>query len=225
MAILFLDLDNTLIDRAAGFHVWAQRFLASVGRLSDEEMDWLIAEDEDGLAPKHQFFDHVRTRYGSREKVDELIDDFPSTLPGLIPRPSEQTLDALSAARDAGFDLCIVTNGGRTMQEAKIVASGLAEMVDHWCISDVVGVAKPDPEILRRAAELCDQDLTPDCWVIGDRPETDILCASRAGVNSVWIDHGHSWDRSLSYAPTATAAAVSEAILHVLGELDIRGVE
>jgi hypothetical protein len=40
-------------------------------------------------------------------------------------------------------------------QLGKIRNTGLAELVDGWCISDEVGVRKPDPKIFQLTAQRC----------------------------------------------------------------------
>ena len=44
MALLLLDLDNTLVDRAFAYQRWARRYAASLGG-NEEDVSWLIAED------------------------------------------------------------------------------------------------------------------------------------------------------------------------------------
>lgn len=45
---LLLDLDNTLIDRAAALRCWAESFAAALAAPADAA-DWLIMADRDGL--------------------------------------------------------------------------------------------------------------------------------------------------------------------------------
>jgi phosphoglycolate phosphatase-like HAD superfamily hydrolase len=48
MPILFCDLDNILIDRAAGYRAWAEHYVAALGR-DPEEVEWLVSIDHDGM--------------------------------------------------------------------------------------------------------------------------------------------------------------------------------
>jgi putative hydrolase of the HAD superfamily len=138
-----------------------------------------------------------------------------SDFPRFIPPPTDETLLALQHARTAGFAICIVTNGGRDMQERKI-ASRLFEAVDGWVISEVIGVRKPDPRILVAAADRVRRQLTAEAWLIGDRAETDIWCAVQAGIRSAWITRGQLWDDRIPYLPTIQAASFGPAVERIL---------
>lgn len=213
--LLLIDLDNTLIDRSTGFERWAQAFLCSIGRYSEEEMRWLHSQDRDGTASRKVFFNEARTRYGLPHSTDTLVARYQSAIPSFIPPPTHDTLIALREARQGGYKVCIVTNGSRRTQEPKITAD-LANAVDGWVISEVVGARKPDPAILLSAAECVRQAVTVRSWLIGDRPESDILCASRAGILSAWVKRDQDWDGTLSYRPTVEVRDVSEAVQRIL---------
>src|SRR5438093_9632542 len=142
--LLLLDLDGTLIDKAAGFHLWAEGFLQAVGRSNEDEVAWLVAVDGDGLTSREDLFVALQQRYALPEDVPTLVDTYLADFPELIPEPTPDTMTALRDARSAGYKLCILTNGGRRTQERKIT-SALASAVDGWAISEAIGVEKPDP--------------------------------------------------------------------------------
>jgi putative hydrolase of the HAD superfamily len=70
--LLLLDLDNTLIDRAAAFRCWAESFAAAVA--APASADWLIMADWDGLEPRERLAAKVRRRFGltGRDEADIL---------------------------------------------------------------------------------------------------------------------------------------------------------
>lgn len=147
--------------------------------------------------------------------IETLVADYQAELPRLIPPASEKTLRALRSAREAGHSVCIVTNGSRRTQEPKITPE-LAAAVDGWVVSEMVGAAKPDTALVLGAADCVGRRLTADSWLIGDRAETDVLGAARAGIRSAWIRRGRVWDGHLPYRPTIEAATVWEAIDRIL---------
>ena len=51
MPLLFLDLDNTLVDRAAAYRLWAEGYLAERGA-DPALIDEMVLADGDGLRPK-----------------------------------------------------------------------------------------------------------------------------------------------------------------------------
>lgn len=73
-------------------------------------------------------------------------------------------IESLDAARAAGFEPFIVTNGRPSQQEGKIAKLGLADHVAGMVVSEAVGVAKPDPEIFRIAARQAAAALMTDGW-------------------------------------------------------------
>jgi len=215
--VMFFDLDETLIERQVGFDAWASAFLRSLGRYSQDEALWLHSKDEDGLNPRPVLFAAIRERYGLSDGVDVLVERFRGELFTFIPKPTDSTIKALRLAGEAGFRTCIVTNGGAGFQMPKLTGSGLLDLVDGCCILGDVGVSKPDPEVLRIAARRCGAEVTSGSWMIGDRAETDILCAYQAGIQSAWITGGRAWDEVLSYRPTLAVKNVLSAVERITG--------
>lgn len=108
-----------------------------------------------------------------------------------------------------------MTNGSPP-QESKIRASGLENLVDTWCISEVEGIRKPDPRLLQLGAERCGLSLD-SAWVIGDGPAADIAAAHAAGLPSVWIRRGRAWVES-AFFPTLQADSFHQAVELVLNQ-------
>lgn len=213
--VLLIDLDDTLIDRQAGLRSWATRFLRNLGRDTRDELAWVVDLDGTGLTPREVLFGGIRDRYGLVDDVPAIMDAYYQGFPPLIPQPPADTYAALAEARAVGWKICIVTNGGSRAQVPKI-SPELAAAVDGWVISETVGVGKPDPRILHVAAAEVDCRLTPESWLIGDRPETDVLGAVRAGIRSVWISRGLRRDSLLPYRPTLEASTIADAVPRIL---------
>lgn len=102
-----------------------------------------------------------------------------------------------------------MTNGSPS-QEDKILATGLHELVDTWCISEVEGCRKPEVRLLQIAADRCGEPLD-SALMIGDNPESDIGAAHAAGIRSVWLRHGRTWSHP-DFAPTYQADSFPEAV-------------
>jgi FMN phosphatase YigB (HAD superfamily) len=211
--VLLFDLDNTLIDRAVGFRAWTADFLLHHGHSGEQEVEWVEAQDEDGLASRRVFFERLKQRYALAASVDSLVLDYRRELLRFLPPPTEATVDAIRTARKGAWRIGIVTNGS-ALQEIKITSSELADLADGWCISGIVGCRKPDPDIFRLAAELCGSQLH-GAWMVGDGVRSDIAGALAAGIDSIWISRGRSWDE-VNYRPTVIANSVPEAVEHIL---------
>jgi len=89
------------------------------------------------------------------------------------------------ALRAAGFTLGLITNGSVRMQSRKLECLALPPMFDAVLISDAEGVAKPDPEIFRRALARLGVDAVHACYV-GNHPDVDVAGARAAGLKAVW---------------------------------------
>jgi FMN phosphatase YigB (HAD superfamily) len=87
-------------------------------------------------------------------------------------------------------------------------------LVDGWCISDEVGIRKPDPEIFRLAATRCGSSLGADSWMIGDDLILDVAGGQAAGLRTAWLGPTHQTG-PLSFAgpaPEVTADSVAKAV-------------
>lgn len=211
--LALFDLDNTLIDRLSAFHRWVAEFAARRG-LTGDDASWMIALDADGSVPMAEFFGAVKERFGLPEPVEELWPAYRAELPGLVICPPE-VLDGLAGLRAAGWRIGIVTNGMADNQSGKIHASGLADVVDGWAISDAEGVRKPDVRLFRIAAERCGLDLREGGWLIGDDPMNDIVGGHFAGLSTAWVDRGLIPWPVQGLQPRLTVTSAAEAI-HVL---------
>jgi len=208
------DLDDTLVERPPLFRAWAERFLASVGAPADL-LDWVVEQDHGGHRPRREFLAALAARTGYDVPPDVFLDSHNDALSGSY-RLTEETRAALKEARAAGWSVAVVTNGPTSVQTAKIEASGLAELVDAVCISEEVGVAKPDPLIFRTAAGRAGESLD-GAWMLGDNLDADIAGAQGVGARAVWVRR--DYDR-LGYTsgaePDLVVTSFAEAVRAVL---------
>lgn len=212
MALVLLDLDNTLVDRDAAFRGAVAALLADHG-LPATELGSVMAIDREGYAPRDAVVAELANRYGdvvSRSAIRALLDDDAADRAVLNPA----TARALESVRAAGLASVIVTNGRTAQQEAKIFNTGLDRLVDGWVISERAGIAKPNPQIFRAAAATVGAPLF-GAWMIGDSPDDDIAGAIALGLSSAWITNGRSWNER-TYMPTYTTDTVAAAIAHIL---------
>lgn len=208
-----LDLDNTLVDRAAAFAGWAHSYVSVHGG-DQEDVAAVITFDGDGLTARDTtaalIADRLRLAAGAATELVEVMRS------GLV---EEMTLEpavagALRAAREAGWRLAIVTNGSAAQQERKIRHLELDGLVDAWVVSESAGVRKPDPRIFRMAARMADSDLI-GAWMVGDSAEADIAGAVAVGVSSAWIRRQRTWATS-EFQPTLTEGTASQAIHRII---------
>ena len=91
--------------------------------------------------------------------------------------------------RDRGYRLGIVANQPLG-SEARLAGFGLRDCFEVICASDEEGVAKPDPEIFRRAITRAGCN-PAESVMIGDRTDNDIAPAKALGMQTVLIRQGY----------------------------------
>ena len=212
MPLVLLDLDNTLLDRAGSFRLWAQGFLADIGAPADD-LDWLLSIDADGLTDRWDVADALRERYRLRIPSIDLVE---SLHEGVMQhcRLDPLVACALRIADDAGWVPVVVSNGTTLRDEAKIRQTGLDRYVADWVISEDAGVSKPNARIFALAAQRVRMRLS-GAWIVGDSPEADIGGAASMGLPSVWLHRGRRWVES-RFQPTRTADGVIPALALVM---------
>ena len=212
MTLLLLDLDDTLVDRRRILGQLIADFIAS-HRLADEDRSWIEALDGSGLTPRKDFFAGVVQRLALSAAVPDLVDEWTHNFPARY-RCDTGVREALIDARAQGWSLAVVTNGDATVQGRKATAAGLDELVDAVCISEAVGVRKPERRIFEIAAERAGVPLE-DGWMIGDNPEADIDGGRGAGLRTVRLSRGRTWPYD-DFAPDQQAPGPASAIRQVI---------
>ncbi|MEV0731499.1 HAD-IA family hydrolase [Polymorphospora sp. NPDC050346] len=213
MPLLFLDLDDTLLDRGGPFRAWAEGFLAAVGA-PPKDIEWLLSVDADGLTDRWDVADAIRSRYQLRTPSIDLVDALHEGVMERI-RLDPLVACALRIADDAGWVPVVVTNGTSRQEDAKIRRTGLDRYVADWVVADEVGVSKPNPRIFAMAAQRVRMRLA-GAWVVGDSPEADIAGAAAMGLPSVWLHRGRNWLEP-RFTPTRTVGGLLPALAAVLG--------
>lgn len=213
--LLLVDLDNTLVDRASAFNLWASDFVRSLGRVTSET-EWLIAADRDGYEPRKSLARAIEERFETGLGVEALVEKL------LFDHVSLMTLDsataqALQNARKFGWRIGIVTNGTAAQQTLKIHTVGLEPYVDAVIISEAEGVKKPDTELFEIAACRLGAGVAGG-WMVGDHPTADIMGGRAAGLSTGWVSRGRDWPRDIA-APDLSAATAAEVINAVVGGL------
>jgi len=101
-------------------------------------------------------------------------------------KPEPDVVPTLIALRDRGYKLGIVSNGRSIKQWEKLIRLRLHHLFHTVVISEDVGAEKPDTKIFHAALEQL--DVKPEQAIyVGDRLETDVLGANKAGLISVRI--------------------------------------
>jgi HAD superfamily hydrolase (TIGR01662 family) len=97
--------------------------------------------------------------------------------------------DLLADVAERGLPVAVVSNTiyGRVHRDY-LTSVGLADRFVTQLYSDEVGMRKPNPEMVRRAARELAVD-PADAWFVGDTRSRDVLCGRRAGVGTMVLMH------------------------------------
>lgn len=122
--------------------------------------------------------------------------------------------DVLPVLRDLAdqYKIALVANQRAVVLDA-LRRDGVADYIDIWAISEVVGAEKPDPAIFQHA--LIEADVDPKHAVhVGNRLDTDVRGAHRVGLRTVWVVRGEAPPE-----PTPEQLAEPDAATFSLAEL------
>lgn len=98
-------------------------------------------------------------------------------------------LEALTALREKGYRLWLLSNAQRVFTAYELRALGLGDQLDGVYISSDYGCRKPDTRFYN--ALLTEQKLdAASCLMIGNDRETDIAGAKKAGMDTLFLHTG-----------------------------------
>ena len=102
---------------------------------------------------------------------------------------SDTTISILELAKENDVKLGIITNGPSEHQWAKIEALGVEKWIprENIIVSGDLGINKPDVRIFDVMKEKLQLNVD-SLYYIGDSLENDIVGASNAGWNPIWIN-------------------------------------
>lgn len=215
--LVFFDLDNTLLDRVGVFRRWATQWPFEQQLDVKQAVPWLEEEDGDGLVPREELFARAKERFSLPDRVDVLVELYDRTYPSFVGPAPQLLTTALSALRDNGYRIGIVTNGPPS-QEIKIARMEFGDLVDGWAVSALVGANKPSPSIFHAAASACgvaDDTWWEGGWMVGDNAEADIGGAQASHLRSIWLHQGRDWPGGLP-KPDGIASGIPEAVELIL---------
>lgn len=229
---LLLDLDDTILDNAAGLEVaWgavARAVASEVGDVSDAEVlaqlrassEWFWADDErhrwgrlDMPGSRRAVIDHVFAAFGhpSSPAAAELTALY-SHLRDAALAPFPGALEALGRLRAKAPALGLVTNGAAAPQRAKIERFDLAHRFHHIQIEGEFGQGKPELAVYRHALERL--DVAPgEAWMVGDNYEWEVVAPQQLGMCGIWYDpFGAGVPAHATAQPTRIIKRLSELV-------------
>ena len=214
---LLLDVDNTLVDRAAAYEAFAWRLLEKAGLGGDAERHArLVAIDAGCYCPRPRW---ARETEAALPELGwsyiEIWRDFETQVIELMPDPPA-IREALGRLKGR-VALVACTNGPPKLQNAKIDRAGLRDLLDDAVISGDLGIRKPAEEMFLEAARRAGVD-KDDAIMVGDNASHDIAGAQACGIRTAFVDA--TWTHfglrlPAGLAPTWTVARTTEFLAMV----------
>lgn len=205
-AILF-DLDDTILDYGAAvnyaWQVTCEQYGPGIGIHDTDSFaqaiytkaDWYWSDSErhrrgrlDLVAARREILTAVLTDMGidnptAASEMAELRSRLHEEGMCLFPG----ALDTLTALRNAGVGMGMITNGAEDAQTRKIERFNLRPLFDVILIEGAYGVGKPDPRVYQHVLQQLDAK-PQHAWMVGDNLVWDVEAPQRLGIYGIWND-------------------------------------
>lgn len=197
-SIVFLDLDDTLLDFAAAEREALAGTFADFGlelgpdaaRVYEEKNRalWKALErgeiDQGRLKVERfrQCFDELGVKVDAADVSAAYIRRLGRCA---IPLPHAQASCAYLAAK---YRLALITNGIAEVQHPRIRAAPFASLIELVVVSEEAGCGKPDPDIFGYACERLGFFDKAAMIMVGDSLASDIQGARNFGIDSCWLN-------------------------------------
>ncbi len=218
--ILLADADGTLFDFLAGERCALLKVLTAFGLPVDEETIALYSRINDGHWKKLERGETTQARIrverfedflaalgqAGNEAATAAAGDPQAMSAAYVEALGEQRIllpgaVALCQAVSQHMPIYLVTNGISRVQRSRFAGCGIAPYIAGVVISEEVGHAKPEPDMLHEAMKLAAVTDPRRAVMLGDSLTADIGAAINAGVDSIWflngaatpLQHGATW--------------------------------
>lgn len=227
--VVYFDLDNTLVNHSDSedkaltlfFHTHSDKFLNTTFEIFVSQYKSINQELWKKLGLKEVTVEEVRTKrflallekFSSKDNLNfehearmmgiqylEMYDTFWELFEG-----AAEVIEATSK----NIPLGLLSNGFRKQVLGKVKQFEWENTFRHIIISEDVGVMKPHREIFDHALRITGHANPQEMLYIGDHYESDIIGASQAGWQTVWVNlHGELKIDSVADAEVSTIGEV-----------------
>lgn len=204
MRAMLLDLDDTLLDYSGGVDgCWAGACADAAGGMPQAPLVAALAETRRSFwsDPEHNrrrrvdmlgAWTSIATaaleRCGGDPRLGAAIAEAFAARRRAVMQLFPDAGRFLTALRDRGLPLGLVTNGDAREQRAKIERHGLAPFFGAIVIEGEFGAGKPDAAVYATALAALGVVPGPDVWMLGDHLEFDVAGPQRLGLRAAWLD-------------------------------------
>ncbi|MBR7111624.1 MAG: HAD family hydrolase [Clostridia bacterium] len=215
-AVIF-DFDHTLYDRDASYTKMFAPFKADMAEyindaLSDDELLARMKQaDKDGAYP-HGWPDVYKEKVAKGVfKKAPTYEEYMRVIRTHQPRTItlwKDTLSTLTALREQGYLIGMLTNGGEKSQMDKLQNTPLAPYFDKIIICGTLPESKPYASAYHTICR--EMGVAPhEAMYVGDHPTNDVEGSKKAGLTAVWIPYVRPFPDGVT-PPDHTIEALSE---------------
>jgi putative hydrolase of the HAD superfamily len=104
-------------------------------------------------------------------------------------KPYADTVPTLLRLRESGYMIGVVTEGRAVKQWQKLIQLGIQHLFHFVITSEEIDAKEMKPELFKTILKQCKVQPSQAMFV-GNRPDTNIMCANKAGLVSVRIRRG-----------------------------------
>ncbi|MDE6471275.1 MAG: YjjG family noncanonical pyrimidine nucleotidase [Eubacterium sp.] len=115
---------------------------------------------------------------------------------------------------DKGYDLYLVSNGAKRVQDGRLKSSGISKYFKGIFISEVVGYEKPNIEFFNCCFERIENFNREETIIVGDSLSSDIKGGINAGIKTVWFNPNHEINTA-QLIPTYEINKLSDIIKYI----------
>ena len=198
LKVLFLDIDNTLLDFDAAaqqsmeesFQVFGLSFRPEMMSTFNEENDriWKKIEKRELSIEdlKHVRWQAILPRLGLSADGEAMEQEFKSRL-HTSAVPVEGALKILPYLHEK-YMLCAASNGPYHQQMNRLKKAGMIDYFTHCFVSEQLGVEKPSQKFFDGCFAKLPGIRPEETMMIGDSLTADMAGGRQAGMHTCWYD-------------------------------------
>lgn len=202
---VYFDLDNTLVNRNKSIerfaHCFVKYFLNQLPEINTDEVSQLIKfQDNGGYLVKKSKYQSISQAISvelfqlfkccQNVKVEDIELYWRSEFPVCTVEMSGAR-ELIFELDSLGIHLGVISNGGQASRERTLASTSFGHLFKQVVSSEQFGVAKPSGSIFIETAKAAGF-VPSECLYVGDHPVSDILAASKIGMDVIWLQGFHA---------------------------------
>ncbi len=224
--VLFLDIDNTLLDFDAGAAWGMEQCFRKAGLEYRSEMFSVFTEENNKIWQRierreltmddlfHVRWQAILAHLGLEADGVEMEKEFRRLL-HLTAIPVEGAEELLEYLYKKDYCLCAASNGPYEQQINRLKSADMLKYFDYCFVSEKIGADKPGKQFFDGCMRLLPGVQPEECMMIGDSLTADIAGGQAYGMSTCWFVH--SGDKSA--IQQNNGGKVADHIIYELAEL------